>query len=384
MKYFSLILLFLALPLSVLAQGTEFVALTNIPAITEVGNAITTPEGLSIFLNNIYKLCIGVAAVVAVLQIMRAGIMYMGGDSVTEKKEAKNLIALSIGGLILVLSPVVVFSIINPEILSLKIGNIDKLKPESSTSAGGRVVPAATAQECREKGGVPTGAEPNIVCTVPADSDAADAAISCTNFRNITAIPAGATCDTYLGDDKFAPIQQVCCSGAVEGQVCCGIDKTLPVSSAYSGQFMGKISKSDTGADAFRNSCDTSNINPDVRRVVSSRNLASTQDALYCESRSELFFKYQLKNRESGAVTQEHWVPDEEQKNRIYSLGCSGDVGTLQNLGPNAWSAWGACSTLFDKGAGVQDRVFAAIGGGITKETHELRCRAYQSRCIKY
>ena len=135
MKYFAFLFLLLGLPLLALAQDTGFVSLTNIPAITEVGNAITTPEGLSIFLNNIYRLAIGIAAVVAVLQIMRAGIMYMGGDSVTEKKEAKNLIALSIGGLILVLSPVVVFSIINPEILSLKIGGLDELHATSTRTS---------------------------------------------------------------------------------------------------------------------------------------------------------------------------------------------------------------------------------------------------------
>lgn len=135
MKYFAFLFLLLGLPLLALAQS-DFVPLTNIPAIKEVGDAITTPEGLSIFLNNIYRLAIGIAAVVAVLQIMRAGIMYMGGDSVTEKKEAKNLIAMSIGGLILVLSPVVVFSIINPEILSLKIGGIEQLNATSTRTAG--------------------------------------------------------------------------------------------------------------------------------------------------------------------------------------------------------------------------------------------------------
>lgn len=147
MKYLSFIFLFLALPLGALAQGTDFVPLTNIPAITEVGNAITTPAGLSIFLNNIYRLCIGIAGVVAVLQIMRAGIMYMGGDSVTEKKEAKNLIALSIGGLILVLSPVVVFSIINPEILSLKISGIEDLKA-TVTPATPVVLPSTEQGVC--------------------------------------------------------------------------------------------------------------------------------------------------------------------------------------------------------------------------------------------
>ena len=137
MRYVLLLIAFLALPALAFAQGATstgpgFIALTNIPGLTDVGNAFD----LQNFLNQLYRICIGAAAVIAVLQIMRAGIMYMGGDSVTEKKEAKNLIALSIGGLILVLSPVVVFSVINPEILSLKIGNIEGLKvPEQGATA---------------------------------------------------------------------------------------------------------------------------------------------------------------------------------------------------------------------------------------------------------
>lgn len=121
-----LFLSLLLVPALALAQQPEFVSLTNAPFIEGAGNASSLPD----FLNNLYRICIGIAAVVAVLQIMRAGIMYMGGDSITEKKEAKNLIALSIGGLVLVLSPVIVFSIINPDILSLKIKNLDQLGVE--------------------------------------------------------------------------------------------------------------------------------------------------------------------------------------------------------------------------------------------------------------
>ncbi len=132
MKYLLLLLALLIIPSFALAQATStgFVPLTNIPLLTETGN----PFSLESFLNGLYRIAIGAAAVIAVLQIMRAGIMYMGGDSVTEKKEAKNLIGLAIGGLILVLSPVIVFSIINPEILSLKIGNIEDLKVELTPS----------------------------------------------------------------------------------------------------------------------------------------------------------------------------------------------------------------------------------------------------------
>lgn len=151
-----IIVVLVALPMLVSAQATttatstatstavdapssqmKFIPLTNVPFIQEAGGAFNLTD----FLNGLFKICIGVAAVVAVLQIMRAGIMYMGSDSgFAEKKEAKNLIALSIGGLILVLSPVVVFSVINPEILSLKIAGVEDLavaEPDPLTPPGG-------------------------------------------------------------------------------------------------------------------------------------------------------------------------------------------------------------------------------------------------------
>ncbi len=91
MKYLPLIL-FLILsfaPMAVLADTADpqssayrreryvrqqFVPLTNIPGLTD----LTTAPDLPKFLNTLYKLCIGVGAAIAVLQIMRAGIMYMG------------------------------------------------------------------------------------------------------------------------------------------------------------------------------------------------------------------------------------------------------------------------------------------------------------------
>ncbi|KND46882.1 MAG: hypothetical protein AB199_00420 [Parcubacteria bacterium C7867-004] len=136
MKYIPLLVLalFISTPLIAgAAVDTSFVPLTqNAPFLEGLGKSSSLP----LFLNNLYRICIGLAAVIAVLQIMRAGIMYMGGDSFTEKKEAKNLIAMAIGGLILVLSPVVVFSIINPDILSLKIGGLGKLDTSTTSNFG--------------------------------------------------------------------------------------------------------------------------------------------------------------------------------------------------------------------------------------------------------
>jgi len=99
------------------ADGVVFVPLTGIPGLTDISSA----ESLSDFLNVLYRLCIGAAATLAVIQIIRAGFMWMRGDSVTGTKEARNLIQMSVFGLILVLSPVIVFGIIDPRILNLSL-----------------------------------------------------------------------------------------------------------------------------------------------------------------------------------------------------------------------------------------------------------------------
>ncbi len=83
--------------------------------------SVTSAEGLPAFLNNLYTLIIGAAVILAVLQIIRGGIMWMLTDSFVEKGQARHLVTIAVMGLILVLSPVIVFNIINPCILSLSL-----------------------------------------------------------------------------------------------------------------------------------------------------------------------------------------------------------------------------------------------------------------------
>lgn len=126
---FSFVLCLSLVPL--LTFAAEFVPLTQIPGISDIANSSTLPA----FLNNIYQICIGAAAVLAVLQIMRGGLTYMLGDSITEKKEARSLIVMSIVGLLLVLSPAIVFGIIDPRILNLQL-NFTPLAPAAGTGVG--------------------------------------------------------------------------------------------------------------------------------------------------------------------------------------------------------------------------------------------------------
>ncbi|MBU1292474.1 pilin [Patescibacteria group bacterium] len=328
-QLFSLLVLFL-LPTLAFGLETDFVPLTNIPVLFDTGNSINTPEGLSVFLNNIYKVCIGVAAVIAVLQIMRAGIMYMGGDSVTEKKDAKNLIAMSIGGLILVLSPVVVFSIINPEILTLKISGIDALEVKdrpldvTPTPGGGGVTGDGTGNE-----------------EDPAEEDPVTRVANAGQFWGKLVTTDEAAVTAFRAD--------------------CNTDKIL---------------------ETAKNLVERRHLF-EARETLDANNRAVK--TLYCESYGQKFFVYQLKKKEGGAEGRVFFVPGEEQKSRAYKQGCQTDGGAYQGPRYGAWSAWGVCNMLFDGGTNVEERVFNALAStGIKKEEYSLRCRAERPRCIKY
>lgn len=101
-------------------NGTAFVPLTQFPQIQSIATASSLPQ----FFNTLYKICIGVGSVLAVLMIMYAGVEIMrSSGSVTSNQAAKTRIQNSVLGLILLLAPTIVFGIINPSILNLNFGS---------------------------------------------------------------------------------------------------------------------------------------------------------------------------------------------------------------------------------------------------------------------
>lgn len=107
-----------SLPLLARAQETGFQPLTDLP----VFDSVKADNSLEGFFNQLYVLCVGAAAVIAVAQIMIAGFRWAtSGGSHSTIEEARSGIRNSILGLILVLSPTIVFGIINPDILRLTI-----------------------------------------------------------------------------------------------------------------------------------------------------------------------------------------------------------------------------------------------------------------------
>lgn len=130
----SAVFLFSGFASHALAQSSgNFVPLTNIPGLTQ--GAVANSNGLANFLNNLYKYLIGVAAVLAVIMIIWGGLEISTQDSVSKKSDGKQRITQAILGLVLVLSPVLVFSIINPSILNLSL-NLKPLDIHPGTWSG--------------------------------------------------------------------------------------------------------------------------------------------------------------------------------------------------------------------------------------------------------
>ena len=198
---FSIPLLLFGFAPHVLAQG--FVPLAGIPGLTL--GVDTTSGGLATFFNNLYKYLIGLAAALAVIMIIWGGLEYSTQDSISKKSDGKQRIYDAIFGLVLVLSPVLVFSIINPSILNLSL-NLQKLDTKSGWMDGaGTAVDAATvatAAGCTVTGTLLRTA----IC--PTQQAAQDFAAACpSGLGNVPFFTTGhkATCGTSdAGPFQFA------------------------------------------------------------------------------------------------------------------------------------------------------------------------------------
>ena len=96
----------------------EYVPLTKggIPGVSDIG-AMSMTE----LLNSFFTISVSIAAVLAVIMIAIGGFKYMTSESMFKTSGAKEQIMDAIIGLIIVLSAVLILSVINPDIVSLRI-----------------------------------------------------------------------------------------------------------------------------------------------------------------------------------------------------------------------------------------------------------------------
>lgn len=102
----------------------SFVPLTKLPGLSDD----TGKRTLADYLNVLFRLAIGIGALIAVIKITVAGIKYMAQDSsFSSKEEAKKDITSALLGLLIMLSTVVILTLIYPDILNLNV--LKELKP---------------------------------------------------------------------------------------------------------------------------------------------------------------------------------------------------------------------------------------------------------------
>ncbi len=135
---FTLACCLLLLPGVTFAQNTGFIPLIGIPGVTDNGLNFNN------YINALYALSISVAALIAVVKIIIAGMKWMLSDVVTRKSDAIDEIKGAVFGLVVVISAVLILTVINPQLTETQIF----LQPVSDTTR-----PAGPAQSAAPTSG---------------------------------------------------------------------------------------------------------------------------------------------------------------------------------------------------------------------------------------
>lgn len=128
-KILSVVTLLIAvIPTVVLAQTpTGFIPLVGVPGLEANNTNIGT------YINALYTLSISIAALLAVIKIIIAGVKYMLSDVVTSKADAKSDIQGALVGLLIVISAVVILETINPQLRVFRLIMAPASQPSART-----------------------------------------------------------------------------------------------------------------------------------------------------------------------------------------------------------------------------------------------------------
>jgi len=101
----------------------------DIPFVSQVEKS---GGGLFNYINAFFRLGIGVGILLAVLMFVYNGILYMTSDVIGKKAEAKSAFFNIIGGVVLILTAVLILQTINPDLVSFGLGNrLNNITPPS-------------------------------------------------------------------------------------------------------------------------------------------------------------------------------------------------------------------------------------------------------------
>ena len=136
-KKFLLKIVFIVFILSLLPLNSlfaqEYKPISVIPVDYSIGSG-----DISVYLNDIFTLVLGIAAVLAVIQIALGGIEYMTSSKIGSIENAKSKMWGAVIGILLLLSTYIILQKINPQLLNFTIGPADPETETPSSGGGGR------------------------------------------------------------------------------------------------------------------------------------------------------------------------------------------------------------------------------------------------------
>lgn len=127
MKKTAFITIFIILLCPVVVGAEDYAPLVGIPGIDGSSD-------FNGFINSLYTLSISIAALLAVIKIVIAGVKWMLTDIVTSKSEAKKDIEGALIGLLIILAAVLILKEINPNLV--KVNLTFPVPPSSGNSSG--------------------------------------------------------------------------------------------------------------------------------------------------------------------------------------------------------------------------------------------------------
>lgn len=108
--------------------ATDYTPLAPLP-----GTLSGDTTSLKDYLPGIFKLAIGIAGVLAVIQIIIGGLQYMSTDAIGNKNAGRERITAAIGGLLLALGAYIILNTISPNFVNLNINikpvNVETVAP---------------------------------------------------------------------------------------------------------------------------------------------------------------------------------------------------------------------------------------------------------------
>lgn len=198
---FAFVAIIYSLPVVVLAQ-VSFRPLVGIPGLDPNAN-------FNSYINALYGLAISVAALIAVIKIIIAGVKYMLTDVVSSKGAAKEDIQSALFGLLIIAAAYLILNQINPQLTTSKL-LLSKVDPAPTTIGGNSNTGSAPLG-----GGTQTNTSNNTNTAVgTAPGGTRPGQLSIPSITNPDWLPQREVPTTFLGENPSRENTSTPCSGS--------------------------------------------------------------------------------------------------------------------------------------------------------------------------